>query len=61
MGVKVLIDDFGTGYSSLSYLKSLPIDSMKIRSFINNLNQETSDICRSNHKGGTWLVREGCG
>ncbi len=34
LGVKIAIDNFGTGYSSMSFLERLPIDVLKLDSYV---------------------------
>jgi diguanylate cyclase (GGDEF)-like protein/PAS domain S-box-containing protein len=65
-GVQVAIDDFGTGYSSLAYLKKFDIDYLKLdRSFVSNLESDTSDMVLSEaivvmaHKLGFKVIAEG--
>lgn len=43
IGVKIAIDDFNTGYSSLSYIKKLPVDVIKIGSFIRGIPTNPKD------------------
>jgi diguanylate cyclase len=65
MGHRLSIDDFGAGYSSLGYLQRLPVDELKIRTFVMHLCPTSGDevIVRSiidlAHNLGLTVVAEG--
>lgn len=43
LGVRLAIDDFSTGHSSLSYPSRLPVQALKIGSFISGIGLQRSD------------------